>query len=214
MPGPSPGTTRIIVNEAQTDVTQLHLVLASASPRRQQLLDQIGVRCRVVPAAIDESTRPGEMAADYVDRIAEEKARWVVATHRLDLPVLAADTAVVVDGDILGKPADLAMAGAMLGKLSGKVHEVLSAIALVLPSGSILRALSVSRVTFAPLSAAWIESYCASGEPLDKAGAYAIQGLAAQRISRIEGSYSGVMGLPLCETAELLTEAGVHDFLL
>lgn len=191
-------------------MNMIQLVLASGSKRRQELLDQIGIRYAVIPADIDESLRAGEPAADYVDRLAAEKARHVSMDPASNsLPVLAADTAVVVDGEILGKPASLELAATMLRRLAGKTHDVLSAIALDLPDGRALRALSVSRVTFAPLSIPWIEAYCASGEPMEKAGAYAIQGLAAQRISRLEGSYSGVMGLPLFETSGLLIEAGI-----
>ena len=190
-------------------MNMIHLVLASGSMRRQELLDQIGIRYAVIPADIDEFLCAGEPAADYVDRIAAEKARHVAQDQAITLPVLAADTAVVVDGEILGKPASPEMAADMLRRLSGKTHDVLSAIVLELPDGQALRALSVSRVTFAPLSTPWIAAYCASGEPMGKAGAYAIQGLAAQRISRLEGSYSAVMGLPLFETSGLLVEAGI-----
>lgn len=186
------------------------IILASASPRRQQLLDQVGVAYKAVSADVDESTEAGELAADYVVRIAASKAHWVAARETGKLPVLAADTAVVLRGNILGKPVDVEAARRMLASLSGQVHEVLSAVVLLTPGGDELRRTSVSTVTFAPIEAAWIDAYCATGEPLDKAGAYAIQGYAAQHISRLEGSYSGVMGLPLFETMDLLRCAGIH----
>jgi septum formation protein len=186
------------------------IILASASPRRRQLLDQVGVAYKAVNADVDESTEAGERAADYVARIAASKAHWVAARETGKLPVLAADTAVVLHGSILGKPGDAGEARRMLLSLSGRVHEVLSAVVLLTPQGDELRRTSVSAVTFAPMEAAWIDAYCASGEPLDKAGAYAIQGYAAQHICRLDGSYSGVMGLPLFETMELLRCAGIH----
>lgn len=186
------------------------IILASASPRRQQLLDQVGVAHKAVSADVDESIEPGELPVDYVTRIATSKARWVAARETGKLPVLAADTAVVLRGSILGKPVDATEARRMLGSLSGQVHEVLSAVVLLTPAGDELRRTSVSTVTFAAMDAAWIDAYCATGEPLDKAGAYAIQGYAAQHISRLEGSYSGVMGLPLFETMDLLRCAGIH----
>jgi septum formation protein len=186
------------------------IILASASPRRQQLLDQVGVAYKAVSADVDESIEAGERAADYVVRIAASKAHWVAARETGKLPVLAADTAVVLRGNILGKPVDAQEARRMLASLSGQVHEVFSAVVLLTPGGDELRRTGVSTVTFAPIEAAWIEAYCATGEPLDKAGAYAIQGYAAQHISRLEGSYSGVMGLPLFETMDLLRCAGIH----
>jgi septum formation protein len=185
------------------------IILASASPRRQQLLNQVGVTYRAVGADVDESAEAGELAADYVRRIAARKAHWVAAHEACELPVLAADTAVVLRGKILGKPGNPAAAREMLGSLSGQVHEVISAVVLLTQKGDEFQRTNVSTVTFAPLDPAWIEAYCATGEPLDKAGAYAIQGYAAQFISRLEGSYSGVMGLPLFETMDLLQCAGI-----
>lgn len=185
------------------------IILASASPRRQQLLNQVGVTYRAVGADVDESAEAGELAADYVRRIAARKAHWVAAHEACELPVLAADTAVVLRGKILGKPGNPAAAREMLGSLSGQVHEVISAVVLLTQKGDEFQRTNVSTVTFAPLDPAWIEAYCTTGEPLDKAGAYAIQGYAAQFISRLEGSYSGVMGLPLFETMDLLQCAGI-----
>jgi len=169
----------------------------------------MGVAYRAVGADVDESAEDGELAADYVRRIAARKARWVAAREACKLPVLAADTAVVLRGRILGKPGYPAAAREMLGSLSGQVHEVFSAVVLLTQEGDEFQRTNVSTVTFAHLDPAWIEAYCATGEPLDKAGAYAIQGYAAQFISRLEGSYSGVMGLPLFETMDLLQCAGI-----
>ena len=187
------------------------IVLASASARRSQLLHQIGVRHQVVAADIDESPRPGERPGDYVQRLAQEKAQAVVAMlhGRPDRPVLAADTTVVQGGRIFGKPADEAACVAMLGELAGRTHEVLTAIALC-DGGQPRLALSTSDVTFRAIDADECRRYWASGEPVGKAGAYAVQGLGAVFVSRLEGSFSGVMGLPLYETAALLDAAGVR----
>jgi septum formation protein len=183
------------------------LVLASASPRRSELLRQIGVDHDIRPAYVDESVRPNEAPEDYVRRVCEAKAR-VGAAASPGRVVLAADTAVVVDGELFGKPRDLTQGLAMLRALSGRTHRVLTAIALA--HGSILEgALSDSRVTFRELSESECRRYWATGEPEGKAGGYAIQGFAATFITRLEGSYSGVMGLPLAETALLLARAGV-----
>jgi len=191
------------------------LCLASASPRRRELLRQIGVAHLVRVADVDERVHHGESPADYVRRLARAKAMAVFesqaaprAANGLRLPVLGADTTVVIDQRILGKPADLADCRAMLGQLAGREHEVLSAVALVHEGGSDLR-LSRSRVRFRPIEAAEIDRYWESGEPCDKAGAYAIQGLGAVFVEALAGSYSGVMGLPLFETATLLVAAGV-----
>jgi len=185
------------------------LILASASPRRRELLRQVGVAFRVVVAEVDESVLPGEEPAAYVVRVAGDKAREVRAREPAPLPILGADTAVVLDDCILGKPGSRAEAAAMLRRLSGRTHEVYSAAVLVTPAGAALDCLNVTRVTFAALEPGWIESYVASGDPLDKAGAYGVQGMAAEKISRIEGSFSGVMGLPLYETCQLLRQAEV-----
>ena len=190
--------------------TILHdvITLASASPRRSQLLDQIGVRHGVRPADIDESGRPGETPAAYVRRVAEEKARvgWAVDASR---PVLAADTAVALGPELFGKPVDLKDGLRMLAALSGRTHEVLTAVA-VRSSAGLECAVSISEVTFRELTPAEQRRYWETGEPMGKAGGYAIQGLAAAFIAGLRGSYSGVMGLPLAETATLLGRAGVR----
>jgi len=185
------------------------LILASSSPRRRELLNQIAMAYQVIVADIDESIRPGEDAGDYVCRMAREKALEVQRRDGVTVAVLGADTAVVVNGRILGKPVDREDAFRMLEDLSGRTHEVWSAVALVSPGGGLRERLNITRVTFSELDRAWIKSYCDSGDPMDKAGAYGVQGIAAQKISHMEGSYSGVMGLPLHETAEILQEAGV-----
>ena len=185
------------------------LILASASPRRRELLRQVGVAFRVVVSEVDETAMPGEQAAAYVTRVARDKACEVLAREGNGLPVLGADTAVVLDDRILGKPADRVEAIAMLRSLSGRTHEVYSAAALVGAGRVELECLNVTRVTFAELELDWIESYCDSGDPMDKAGAYGVQGRAAEKITRIEGSFSGVMGLPLYETCQLLRQAEV-----
>ena len=182
------------------------IILASQSPRRAELLRQVGIEFRAVPADADERVLAGEGAADFVERVAITKAQAVRAGHP-DSPVLGADTAVVLDHRILGKPRDRADAIDMLQALSGRTHEVLTGVAVV--SDTTRYALNVSRVSFRELSAAEIDAYWASGEPADKAGAYAVQGLAAAFIERIEGSYSGIMGLPLFETVNLLKQVGV-----
>ncbi len=184
------------------------VILASASPRRCELLTQIGVSFEQRVAAIDETPGVGESPADYVVRVALEKARVVCAAGKPDLPVLGADTEVVVDGAILGKPADFAHARAMLRQLSGRAHEVFSAVALVAQREAVT--VNRSTVWFRALEDREIEAYWRSGEPRDKAGAYAIQGLAATFIQRLDGSYSGVMGLPLYETARLLQDFGIE----
>ncbi len=187
------------------------IYLASASPRRQELLHQLGLAFEAVPSQIDEIRQPGEAAADYVVRTALDKARNVAARMRAEgrppRPVLGADTEVVVDGEVLGKPANAPAAAAMLNRLAGRGHEVLSGIALIAGEKE-WTALSRSRVIFAPMTVTEIEAYCATGEPLDKAGGYAIQGRAAAWIERIEGSYSGVMGLPLHELVMMMRKAG------
>jgi septum formation protein len=185
------------------------LVLASRSPRRVELLAQLGLRPRVRAAAVDETPRPGEHPALYVERLARAKARQVREALGGGAPVLGADTAVVVDDDILGKPRDREEALSMLARLSGRAHQVLTGVALA--AGDALHTrVSVSRVHFRDIATWEREAYWATGEPRDKAGAYAIQGLGAVFVRRIEGSYSGIMGLPLFETAELLRRAGIE----
>ena len=181
--------------------------LASVSPRRRELLAQIGVPHTVVGADIDESVRPGEAPRDYVLRMARQKALTVRERGEV-LPVLAADTTVVLDNTIYGKPRDRGDGMAMLGRLSGRTHEVLTAVALADRNEVTVR-LSVSTVRFRGLSTEECAAYWDTGEPRDKAGGYAIQGAAAVFIESLSGSYSGVMGLPLFETAELLRAAGV-----
>jgi septum formation protein len=186
------------------------IYLASGSPRRRELLQQIGVPFRVVAAAVDEAVLPGEEPLVYVTRLAAAKADlgWGRNRDATDGAVLAADTAVVLDGKILGKPADGKDAEGMLRQLSGRTHEVLTAVALRTAKGLKSR-ISRSEVTFRSIAAAEARAYWESGEPRDKAGAYAIQGRAAVFVAELRGSYSGVVGLPLFETAELLCEAGV-----
>jgi septum formation protein len=186
------------------------IYLASGSPRRRELLQQIGVPFRVVAAAVDEAVLPGEEPLAYVTRLAAAKADlgWGSNRDATDGAVLAADTAVVLDGKILGKPADGEDAEGMLGQLSGRTHEVLTAVALRTAKGLKSR-ISRSEVTFRSIAAAEARAYWESGEPADKAGAYAIQGRAAVFVAELRGSYSGVVGLPLFETAQLLCEAGV-----
>jgi septum formation protein len=183
--------------------------LASASPRRRELLRQIGVACRVLPVAVDESVHPSEAPLAYVSRLAVLKADtgWNAQASRA-AAVLAADTSVVFQGEIFGKPQNAADGAAMLLKLSGQTHEVLTAVALRTSSGTECR-VSRSEVTFRRIEAAEARSYWDTGEPQDKAGGYAVQGLGAIFIAHLSGSFSGVMGLPLFETTALLQGAGV-----
>lgn len=185
------------------------LVLASQSPRRAELLRQIGLRFVVAPADIVEAVQAGETAADYAQRIALEKARAGWQRSAQTLPVLGADTDVVLDGRILGKPRDRDDALAMLAALSDREHEVYSAVAIVHDACEAV-ALSVTRVRFGMISPSQAAAYWASGEPADKAGSYGIQGLAASFVREIHGSYSGVVGLPLHETAALLKQFGIE----
>ncbi len=184
------------------------IYLASGSPRRRELLAQLGLSFELIVTDIDESSEPGEPAETYVSRMACEKARVALGrvTGRI-APVLGADTSVVVDQQILGKPADRDAAVEMLRHLSGRSHEVLTAVA-VLDADHEAVAVSRTVVTFRSLSDAEIDGYWATGEPCDKAGGYAIQGLGAVFIEDIHGSYTGVMGLPLFETARLLNGFG------
>ena len=185
--------------------------LASRSPRRRQLLRQLGVAFEVVEADIDETALPSEDARALVIRLAQAKAEsggGAVAGKRL-APILGADTVVEIDGEILGKPRDRAHAEETLAKLSGRCHRVFSAVALWSRGAARVR-VSQSEVCFRPLDARERRLYCESGEALDKAGAYAIQGLGATFIEHLSGSPSGVMGLPLRETADLLREAGIE----
>jgi septum formation protein len=182
------------------------IVLASASPRRSELLRQLGVEHRVLPVEVDESALPGESARTLVERLARDKALAGRASDGADLPVLGADTVVVVDEQIFGKPADSGAALTMLQTMSGRWHQVLTAVAVAVPGpqGQLRVACSETAVKMRPISRAEAEAYWHSGEPAGKAGGYAIQGIGAAFIEEIRGSYSGVMGLPLYETAQLL----------
>ena len=187
--------------------------LASASPRRSELLRQIGVPFQVRPAAIAEDPLAGEQPEAYVMRLAAAKAETIWASAVGDSrPVLAADTAVVLDGDLLGKPATEGEAMAMLERLSGRSHRVLTAVALRYTAGLETR-LSDSEVRFRTTTAEERLKYCRTGEPFDKAGGYGIQGHAAVFVEELKGSYTGVVGLPLFETATLLARCGVEFWL-
>lgn len=197
--------------------TDAQIVLASGSPRRGELLEQIGIRYLKVVPDVDESPRAGETPVNVVRRLAVSKA----ATGRdmltslpggVGLPVLAADTLVVIDGTVLGKPVDRQDALAMIGRLSGRTHEVLSAVAVATHAG-IQSEVSRSTVRFRVIGAEEAARYWATGEPADKAGSYAIQGIGAVFVDRLEGSYSGVVGLPLAATERLLAAAGVDCWL-
>ncbi len=186
------------------------IYLVSQSPRRRELLWQLGIEHEVVVTEIDEAPYANEAPEHYVTRMALEKARAGRAgLAAVDKPLLGADTSVVVGGEILGKPNDEADARQMLHRLAGRTHRVISGVALVDRSSEASR-LSVSRVTFRAISDEEAAGYWRSGEPRDKAGGYGIQGLGALFIERLDGSYSGVMGLPLFETAALLHDFGVQ----
>ena len=190
------------------------IYLASQSPRRADLLRQIGVEFEVYASDIDERRLASESPDEYVCRMATSKARAAVSEVskiQNSCVVLAADTTIELDGDIIGKPADRTQCCSILQQLSARQHLVLSAVALA-TQGDLKLRLSQNRVSFRTLSAQEIESYCATGEPMDKAGAYAIQGKAALFIEHLEGSYSAVMGLPLYETADLLANADIAIF--
>ncbi|ALB53466.1 Septum formation protein Maf [Cronobacter universalis NCTC 9529] len=181
------------------------LYLASGSPRRQELLGMLGVTFERLVPGVEEQRAPQEAPQDYVTRLARDKARAGVALAARDLPVLGADTIVVLDGDVLEKPRDAAHAAEMLRRLSGQTHEVMTAVALA-DKQRVRERLVITRVTFRALTAQDIAAYVESGEPMDKAGAYGIQGLGGCFVRRIEGSYHAVVGLPLVETWELLSE--------
>ena len=185
----------------------MRLILASASPRRTDLLREAGYLFEVEPADVDESELAGEPPAAYVVRVAAMKARAVAARHPGEM-ILAADTTVVLDGAMLAKPADDADATRMLGLLSGRTHDVLTGVVLV-RTGRESSALVGTRVRFRPLTAAEIEWYVASGEPHDKAGAYGVQGLAARFVESVDGSYSNVVGLPVGAVRALLEAEGL-----
>jgi septum formation protein len=205
-------------------VSEAFIYLASRSPRRLELLSQLGIACRVLVdddearAEALEQARPGEPPAAYVRRVALAKAQAALermaAAGLPRAPLLCADTTVALGGTLLGKPADAADAARMLRLLSGRSHRVLTAVVVARTDGArLFEAVQVSRVRFCRLKPADIAGYVASGEPFGKAGGYAIQGLAAAFVRGIEGSHSGIMGLPLHETARLLRKAG-HPFVL
>ena len=181
------------------------LYLASQSPRRRELLDQLGESHRTLDVDVEEVRQPGEPPEDYVSRVARDKARAGLAlvSGDADARVLGADTEVILGDEVFGKPRDAADAAAMLQRLAGRDHRVVS-VAWLVGQGAERRAVSVSTVRFAPLDPATIAAYVATGECMGKAGAYAIQGRAAAFIEHLSGSYSGVMGLPLYETSQLL----------
>lgn len=193
------------------------LYLASQSPRRRELLSQIGISFTVLSVHVDETVKNDEIAEDYVLRLAKEKALEGWQSEKQNIKaILGSDTAVVINGEILGKPENKADAKRMLRLLSGKTHQVMSAVALAAKIESTTQVelnsvISVSDVTFKLLSNTEIEQYICTGEGDDKAGSYAIQGLAAAFITHLSGSYSGVMGLPLYETFELLNKAGISS---
>ncbi len=182
------------------------IVLASGSPRRKQLLEMLRIPFRVVTPDVDEHVLPGEAPEPYVRRLSRAKAEAVASRAPGDV-ILAADTTVVLDGTIFEKPQSPAHAVRMLERLQGRTHEVLTAVA-VARDGELAQALDVSRVTFRPADRATLEAYVATGEPMDKAGAYAIQGLGAPLIERVEGDFFGVMGLPLRLALDLLARFG------
>jgi septum formation protein len=188
----------------------VQIILASASPRRKELLDQIRVTYTVYPVDLDETPLPNETPLDYVQRLAAEKSAACRAQLNTEIPVLAADTAVVLGSAIMGKPKDKADALTMLTQLSGKTHQVYSAVSLRGREHG--QAVSLTEVTFRCLTAREMLDYWNSEEPLDKAGGYAIQGRGGIFVESIKGSFSGVVGLPLFETAELLSNQGIELF--
>ncbi len=186
----------------------MQVILASASPRRLALLEQIGIAAEVCPADFDEVSGAAVQAEEVVLANALGKCRSVVAVKGDSLPVIAADTVVVADGKILGKPADVTEAEAMLAQLSGKTHEVLTSIA-VSYAGKEMAEVCTTKVVFRTLTAAEIKKYVATGEPLDKAGAYGIQGKGAVLVEKIDGCYNNVVGLPLTRLQFILAQLGV-----
>lgn len=191
--------------------SQVQIILASASPRRRELLQQIGISVVVQAVDIDETQRQDEQAADYVQRLAMEKASqgYKVIENPHGLPVLGSDTIVELNGEILGKPENRQRAKLMLQRLSGKKHTVHTAVAIVTSKLSVID-INSSEVWFKQLAESEIDRYLMTGEADDKAGSYAIQGVSAQFITNINGSFSAVMGLPLFETAQLLKQCGIQ----
>ncbi|MEE8388137.1 MAG: Maf family protein [Acidiferrobacterales bacterium] len=196
------------------DLKQITVYLASASPRRRQLLQQAGVHFQVILPDIDEVVKSKESAEEFVMRMALEKAQaglaLVIKENRPLAPVLGADTCIVLENEIIGKPGSRAEGIRMLTRLAGRSHEVLTGVALV-EEENIQQALSRSRVVFVPLSAKEIEDYWESGEPVGKAGAYAIQGKAGAFVERIEGSYTGIVGLPLNDIVSMIKKTGARS---
>jgi septum formation protein len=193
---------------------RVHLVLASASPRRKELLSGLNIRFIVIPSAVDETVMNGETPEENVRRLAWAKA-MDVSPRMPRLWILGADTIVVIDEKILGKPGDVEEANAMLAMLAGRTHEVYTGYALVnsaFPDKQIVRHV-VSQVYIRNLATGEISDYVTTGEPMDKAGAYAIQGIGSGIVQRISGSYTNVVGLPLCEVAQDLQQLGIFDFL-
>ena len=184
------------------------LLLASASPRRAELLRAAGIRFEAVPADVDERLLEGEDADAYVRRLATDKATRIAITHP-GRPVLGADTAVVVDGEVLGKPRDAAEAASMLGRLSGRSHQVLTGVCLIDAGGGSETAFATTTVEFRPLTPAEIDDYVASGEPMDKAGAYAIQSGAGPFVTRLHGPYDNVVGLPVALIQAMCERRGI-----
>lgn len=187
----------------------MKIVLASQSPRRRQLLGQMGLEFTTQSPEIDESAFHGRDARDLVETLSREKARWVARQQTPDTLVIGADTVVVLDGAILGKPRDGAEAQAMLAALSGRDHQVFTGVTLC-QGDRILTQAEETQVTFRPLTGQEIRQYVSTGEPMDKAGAYGIQGLGALLAERLEGDYFNVMGLPLCRLGQMLSRFGVH----
>jgi len=180
------------------------IILASKSPRRQELMRQVGIWVEIIPSIVEESPLEGETPEEHVIRLAEEKGKEVAARNP-GRWVIGADTIVLIDGDVLGKPRNRKEAEAMLMRLSGKEHKVYTGICIIGPDGKTLETQSVmTRVLIKELSLAEIEGYVKTGEPFDKAGGYAIQGMGAALVKEIHGSYSNVVGLPLCELVEIL----------
>lgn len=205
------GPSRYGSNARMKSVSDVRVILASSSPRRRQLLDLIGIRHEVLPSDVDETLNAGELPELYCERLARAKAT-VIADANRDALVVGADTIVVIDGLILGKPQDAGEAERMLGMLSGRSHTVMTAVAVSL-EGKLVSGVEIVDVTFLPIDDNEIRSYVGTGEPMDKAGAYGIQGYGATIVRRIDGDYFAVMGLSLVRLVSLLREVGVsYDF--
>lgn len=188
----------------------MKLVLASASPRRRELLESVRLKFDIEPSSVEELQRQGEAPETYVRRLAEDKAREIASRYP-DAWIIAADTIVFIDGTILEKPADHEDAARMLTKIAGRVHEVFTGVTLLsMPAGQAWTRVVTTSVKMLSLSPAEIEWYASTGEPMDKAGAYAVQGIGAMFIESIEGSYTNVVGLPLAELFEMMKAAGLQ----